>query len=72
MINSHLLYRLSYRGTDDAHFTKNPIKVNVLDRTLTSAQTAQASRMTVAIALATWSMLPSFSAATQMRPLLTA
>ncbi len=30
MINSHLLYRLSYRGSDAAHFTKKSIKVNVL------------------------------------------
>tara|TARA_Y100000748_G_scaffold196882_1_gene164930 strand:- start:1524 stop:1640 length:117 start_codon:yes stop_codon:yes gene_type:complete len=30
MINSHLLYQLSYRGSDAAHFTKKSIKVNVL------------------------------------------
>ncbi len=30
MINSHLLYRLSYRGMDAAHFTKKMMKVNAL------------------------------------------
>lgn len=30
MINSHLLYRLSYRGSDAAHFTKKIRKVKAL------------------------------------------
>ena len=31
MINSHLLYQLSYRGSDAAHFIKNIIQVNALE-----------------------------------------
>ena len=55
MINSHLLYRLSYRGMDAANFTKIFIQVNVLSDYPASVCSfaAQLSRITMAIALAT-------------------
>ena len=65
MINSHLLYRLSYRGTTT--------------RILLIKKESQAPGLSFSCFHSTWVMarvtlsrLPLFSAATQMRPVLTA
>ncbi len=55
MINSHLLYQLSYRGIDAANFTKIFIQVNALGDSSVKVCSflTQLSRITMAMALAT-------------------
>ncbi len=66
MINSHLLYRLSYRGT-----TVRILLIKKGKSILPPFIFAQDYR-TLAMASVTAPMLLRFSAATQMRPVLTA
>ncbi len=66
MINSHLLYRLSYRGTTG--------RILLIKKGKSSPQmtSPDAYQITLAMALVTALRLPEFSAATQMRPVPTA
>ena len=66
MINSHLLYRLSYRGTTG--------RILLIKKGKSSMQTTSPPlfQITLAMASVTARRLPLFNAATQMRPVPTA
>ena len=57
MINSHLLYRLSYRGT--------AVRILLF---IKGKSTLSLAQITCTMASVTWSRLLWFSAAAQMRP----
>ena len=65
MINSHLLYRLSYRGTTTRILLITKGKSSICQLPLATYRTA-------AMALVTTGTLRVFRAATQMRPVPTA
>ena len=66
MINSHLLYRLSYRGT--------AVRILLIKKgkSTPAGRLPDSDQSTWTMALVTASRLLRFSAATQMRPVLTA
>ena len=75
VINSHLLYRLSYRGTvaSRASYRWPPRASTAMQRPPGPGRPLRdAQRRTSAIAAATVGRLVVFSAATQMRPVPTA